>query len=366
MKLLSLSLSFLGVSASPQLVEQLPTMVQFLDDMQTHYKGDGAKYNRVFLDDLSECLVKWDDETLLISQNAAWAGIDSYWKSNGTDTDSRGLPDHWGECSMYDDERNCNMDGHMWLRHTPELFGPEKIIMYEPCNYVSNVAYYHSANRVCTYPEFASGDDYQKALKRSFASLTIGSAMMHGSFTNVGTAFDCQMISIIAYLSHQISTSNSPCVGDCNVHMLKELSDRKRNITSIEFSDKITQAFIDDPVPEWAEVLNTGDYPRDMFVNFGCLVGTVTNVLFPEFIADKLMKFLAYNTLLGKDSADFVYLKYNPTIRNALRDIKPKIPHEEIVIIGKKIRWNDYENWFCFLLLRRVSSYSITLGQSSK
>jgi len=128
----------------------------------------------------------------------------------------------------------------MWLRHTPELFGPEKIRMYEPCNYVSNVAYYHSTTRVCSYPDFQSGEAYQKALKRSFASLTIGSAMMHGTFTNVGGSFDVHMISIIAYLAHQISTQNIPCEGDCNPSILKELSLTKRNITSIEFSDKLT------------------------------------------------------------------------------------------------------------------------------
>jgi len=113
------------------------------------------------------------------------------------------LPDHWGECNFRNKDR-CN--GADWLRDTPEPFGAEKIIMYEPCNYVSNVAYYHAANRICTYPEFASGEDYQKALKRSFASLTIGSAMMHGTFTYVGVSFDRQMISVISYMAHQIST----------------------------------------------------------------------------------------------------------------------------------------------------------------
>lgn len=115
------------------------------------------------MNDLSECLVKWDDEALVKSQNAAWAGIDSYWKSNGTDIDSRGKADHWGECSKYYKGSNCY--GHNWIRSTPELFGPEKIEMIEPCNYVSNVAYYHAANSVCNYPEFKSGDDYQRALK---------------------------------------------------------------------------------------------------------------------------------------------------------------------------------------------------------
>ena len=92
--------------------------------------------------------------------------------------------------------------GWMWERHTPELFGKDNIIMYEPCNYVSNIAYMHSATKFCTLPEFNSGLDYQRALKRAFASLTVGSAFYHGSFTAVGGAFDVHMISVISYLAH--------------------------------------------------------------------------------------------------------------------------------------------------------------------
>ena len=180
----------------------MPSLVQFLDDMESHYRGKGQKYDRVFLNELTECFGKWDDDELVKSQNAAWAGIDTYWKSNGVDIDTRGLEDHWGECSMFYPNSNCNPDGHEWLRHTPEYFGSEKIKMFEPCNYTSNIAYYHSTNRICTYPDFASGDDYQKALKRAFASLTIGSAMFHGSFTYVGGSFDVHMIAIVAYLAH--------------------------------------------------------------------------------------------------------------------------------------------------------------------
>ena len=93
-------------------------MLQFLDGMESHYRGGGAKFNPVFLDDLTECLGKWDDDVLLQAQESAWAGIHGYWLSNGTDKDSRGLADHWGECSLYDPESNCG--GRMWLRHTPE------------------------------------------------------------------------------------------------------------------------------------------------------------------------------------------------------------------------------------------------------
>jgi len=87
---------------------------------------------------------------------------------------------------------------------------------------------------------------------------------------------------------------------------LKELSTEKRSTTSVEFSEKLTQTFKNLPVPEWADVLDHGDYPKSMFVNFGCLVSTVVNVLLPDFVADKVIHF-ASNALLITEDADFVY-----------------------------------------------------------
>jgi hypothetical protein len=84
-------------------------MLSFLDGMESHYRGEGSKFNRVFLNDLTECLTKWDDDLLLQSQEAAWNKINGYWLSNGTDSDTRGVPDHWGECSHenHDPHRPC-------------------------------------------------------------------------------------------------------------------------------------------------------------------------------------------------------------------------------------------------------------------
>ena len=75
-------------------------MTQFLDDMETHYNGQVSKqFDRVYLKNVTECLTKWDDEMLIKSQEAAWTGIYSYWKSNGTANNTDGRPDYWGECS---------------------------------------------------------------------------------------------------------------------------------------------------------------------------------------------------------------------------------------------------------------------------
>ena len=163
----------------------------------------------------------------------------------------------------------------------------------EPCNYVSNVAYYHSATRICQYPEWFSGEESALALKRSYASLALGSAFWHGSYTAVGNSFDNQMISIIAYISHQISVSNL----DSNSTVLKEISLTKRNKTGIEVSTDMVQMFIDKPVPYWdkmLEVIERPDYEGNYIKTFGCLVSTAMAFLLPKSLSTVVIHKLAY------------------------------------------------------------------------
>ena len=79
----------------------------------------------------------------------------------------------------------------------------------EPCNYASNIAFYHTAKSICDY-NFSVSKDQKKSMKRSFATLAVGSSFLHGSHTFVGYSFDRNMIAMIAYLAHQMSVSSLP------------------------------------------------------------------------------------------------------------------------------------------------------------
>ena len=52
---------------------------------------------------------------------------------------------------------NCDRSGYQegerkeWAYFGQET--PREILIIEPCNYASNIAYYHSAKRICDYPE---------------------------------------------------------------------------------------------------------------------------------------------------------------------------------------------------------------------
>jgi len=64
--------------------------------------------------------------------------------------------------------------------------------------------------KICDYPDWSFDNDTVNGFKRSFAALGTGSAMMHGTHTRVGAAFDNDMISIIAYQAHQNTVKHIP------------------------------------------------------------------------------------------------------------------------------------------------------------
>ena len=123
-----------------------------------------------------------------------------YFQSNGTDVDYMNQTDHWTGCTPETPNTRCPVGDYEDRKHG--LFGVEKMLIYEDCKYVSNVAYYHSATRMCDYPDWSIDNDHQKALKRAFNTHAMGSAMWHGSHTYVGYSFDNNIIAVIAYLAH--------------------------------------------------------------------------------------------------------------------------------------------------------------------
>ena len=78
------------------------------------------------------------------------------------------------------------------------------ILVYAPCNYASNVAFYRSVTRICDYPFWLGNGNqvYLRELKRSLSHMGTGSAFMHAENTYMGRLFDNKMISIVAYLAH--------------------------------------------------------------------------------------------------------------------------------------------------------------------
>ena len=150
--------------------------------MQVYFEGSGV-YDPKYFAKLELCMAKFDDHDTHKSQDAAWKGMGDYWLTNGTDHDYMNRTDHWGSCRPDSPDTRCKVGYYLeYLRDKAGgIFGNEKMEVFEPCNYASNVAYYHATTRICDYPDFSIDKANQNALKQSFTTLAMGSAFWHGS-----------------------------------------------------------------------------------------------------------------------------------------------------------------------------------------
>ena len=95
-----------------------------LDDMQQYYDGPTSKFNRKFLTQLKQCFLKFDDDSLLPSQEISWNKIHLYWLSNGSKKDSSGHRDIWV------DDRPPEKHDKRMMRRVPGYFGEDKMLVY--------------------------------------------------------------------------------------------------------------------------------------------------------------------------------------------------------------------------------------------
>ena len=113
--------------------------------------------------------------------------------------------DLWINCNNDPDNSRCFKGYREADRRNYGLYGRDgrEFLALERCNFVSNMAYYRSATRLCDYDNWKQPDAYRKALKQSFATLATGSGYMHASHTTVGHRYDVSMMGIIVYISYQ-------------------------------------------------------------------------------------------------------------------------------------------------------------------
>ena len=114
--------------------------------MDSYFGGEG-EFDPQFYSKLRKCMWKYGDDLIEKSQDAGWAGIREYFVNNGTEKDYMDQADHWGGCHPDQDDQRCPVAPYKEHVNNKDgmLFGRDKIRIYEPCNYASNIAYYHAA-----------------------------------------------------------------------------------------------------------------------------------------------------------------------------------------------------------------------------
>lgn len=242
-----------------------------------------------FLHRLRQCIVKWEDsDDIEKAVDGHWKGMARYWQHPNRE-------DPWIDCSKKKFHSACNT---IWLEAQREdgssrafldYKGPREILAMEQCNFVSNVAYYHSAIRACEYPEWKMPLEYRKAIKRGLLTLASGSAFMHGSHTHLGALYDVNMIGMITYVAYQGLISNF----DTKSPILLGLKETPQ-ADAIKLIEDITMLPLTHDVNDWSEVIEgySDLYPQEYYLTFAALFIIAFTVTLPEWLVTTVIKMI--------------------------------------------------------------------------
>ncbi|XP_023321882.1 uncharacterized protein LOC111696503 [Eurytemora carolleeae] len=311
-----------------------------LDAMVQLLTGSNDGFNETYFEELVQCMDDYD-LNLYTSQDAAWAGMIAYSDSNGTPEDEWGGCLDTGHCHKYHEQNATTQSRSVKYQNF------HNITIYEPCNYASNVAYYHVVTQICQHKDLWSmPKENVRALLQGFATLTMGSSFWHGSHTYLGNVADNRFIDIVSYVAHQAMVDNLPTESS----IVKELSLTSRSGSAVQATQGLTELFITTPVENWTQAILDLDVP-DYYLTFSglvctfftlllddtladilipelmnlfnlCLVCTFFTLLLDDTLADILIPELMNLFNLPEEQREFIFNFYLPEIRNATSHIE--------------------------------------------
>ena len=272
-------------------------MLEMLDAMQRLMTG-GGEYNRPYYQELRSCMERFDTR-LPKAQDGAWQGMVDYWLSNG------GVDDPWGESGTVYMEQNMTESDYLGMT------------IYEPCNYASNVAYYHDVTEFCRKADAGESvsysEDYIRGFGRAFSTLSFGSAFMHSSHTRLGGQQDTSPIKVIALLVHQGSLSALP---EPPSTILTDLSLTPRKYNGLELAEEFVNMHLTMNVNEWYEHTESLEIPN-YYLIFSGIFSTVLTIAYPPDLVDEWVPKLSGAFGVNEEDTEFIMEYYLPEIRNA-------------------------------------------------
>jgi len=212
--------------------------------------------------------------------------------------------DTWGSCLG---------NGHCHKYHEQNLTVQDyhNIGIYEPCNYASNLAYYHVVTMICDNKEWSLPKEYTTAMAQAFTSLTVGSAFWHGSHTLLGNIADNRFIDVVSYLAHQASLANLPVSSQ-----VLDLSLEPRARSSVATAQQLADMLRTQPVDTWKDGIAALDTP-DYMLTFSGLVCTLLTLQLSTDQVDTIVPPLMDAFNLPDDARAFIFDHYLPEIRLA-------------------------------------------------
>ena len=194
--------------------------------------------------------------------------------------------------------------------------GGAPITIAEPCNTISNVAYYRSMFAVCDHSNnkvsWNIGKNYIRGLVRGFNLIAFGSIYNHASRLEAGSVIDNLAISITALTAYQAILDALP-----DNPLLLNLKNTTRVFTGERAAEELSRILLQEPPKDWLGMSKLIDVPSYTLTFAGYAVFIVALTLPEEMglvILNVLMEVLVRNEKDRITIRDFVI----PAVKEAL------------------------------------------------
>merc|ERR1719347_1496774 len=120
-----------------------------------------------------------------------------FWETRGSENDP------WEEYKNNTHLGHLNNREEKWFELNCTRQPGVPMDIWEPCNYVSNLAYDRLVLEMCNQENWTLGEKDVQRIAEAFAIVTFGSSFMHGSETGLGKDLDTKSNDLSAYILHQ-------------------------------------------------------------------------------------------------------------------------------------------------------------------
>ena len=268
------------------------------------------------------------DPNLLNAVNSQWAKLRDYAALGGTPES-----DEWGQ--------DCNQPprGELWMEKNCTVQQYGNMSIWEPCNYASNLAYYHSFLETCSKNHNWSFPIKSKnAICKTFALLGFASSFFHATQTDNGGIVDVRVIDMIFFVAYQETVS---FLKTSKQSIVKELSVEKRNQPAVEIIDDMMNMFVDKPISKWGSILTNYDYPN-INIGIAALVGVIISLIMPlhpkegELIMNSTLSIMnLFEHRINSTDVKFYEEEFIPAIIDSTADMRKVLPTMEVKTLFK-------------------------------
>eukprot|EP00092_Neocalanus_flemingeri_P005587 GFUD01006019.1.p1 GENE.GFUD01006019.1~~GFUD01006019.1.p1 ORF type:complete len:991 (+),score=124.96 GFUD01006019.1:438-2975(+) len=226
----------------------------------------------------------------------------------------------WKEMTKYQDQHQDSWGSNpsRYAERNPKSLAVSRsrsLLVYEPCNFASNWAYYHLMSSVTSFKWMPK--EVKKGLGQSSAALGLASSFFHGSHTKLGQYFDNFMIKIIACILHQ-AYMQVLGVPPETFSVLTHLTSTRSRMTGVNMAQSITDMLKTEPSTNWDRHMKTIDVPS-YEITFSALTLTMlTHVGCDGFLMDRFARQMMKILKVSRSDQKFVMKTFLPKIRHLM------------------------------------------------